>query len=816
MKRSLLFAMLALLGALTLHLVVAGAQEITPESVFFGEHEVFAPLTLPIDIDPARYSNPFDPADIELRAIFNAPGGDQRVIPGFWMQPHEDVCPPPCTAEDLRPVGPPMWQVRFAPDAVGTWTYALQVLDDGQVVQAESGQIDVIPSGRPGFIDVSPNQRYFQYDNGRSYFPIGHNLKWSWEGAGGLHAYREWLQALAAAGGNYARLYIDVPWFIGLEWQGEAGDYRESQAEAARMDAILEAAAEHGIALQVVLLWHQAAGTYTDPPLVIPDNLLSPAANIDWSDHAYSVLNGGPLSGPGAFFYSERVRELFQRRLRYIVARWGYSPQIFAWEIVDEIDSTANYAPELMDSWVQSMAEYLREIDQDRHLITSGSRAFSPSAAANPLLDFTQARFYQQLPLEAAVDQVAGVLDPLRRSAQVNPSPSLLTGFSLNPWYAPTAADPDGIHLQTTLWAAALSGSAGSGMSEWGDTYIVPQGLQRHYTALAAFSAGIDWANLNLQPAEAGLYTTNANLYDALRFDGFNRRLFEPSAERATQLIAQDGVRPGVEQVSAYLYGTLYNSQRRQPQRYRVTAPRDTYFEVGISTVSERAMARLFVQVDGQRSAEMIVRPGGGDVALRVPLLAGEHDILLDNTGDDWLEIDYVEVEHLVMPVRVLTLRDSEAGVAAAWLLHRDYTWGNVNAGIVPTPLTFRYRLDRMPSGRYTVEIWQPLTGEVIGEALHRVGADGVLRVELPPLADQLALRIMRMAEVPALPAATSEPVSPTATAQPVIIPVAPPPATMSPTPTPPPTRTSTLTLEPLGLPLRTNTPRPTRPAIAN
>ncbi len=778
------------------------------------EGTLYAPMTFPVEIDPETYVNPFDVSDIELVGVFQSLSGEELVIPGFWMQPQRDECQIPCEVENLLPDGDPMWQVRFTPQEIGVWAYSLQVRDNGELISEEEGQFEVAASDGRGFIRLGANQRYFQYQNGQPYFPIGHNLKWSWEGGGGLRAYQQWLRDLSAAGGNFARLFVDVPWFISLEWDGPAGDYRYAQAAAARLDAILTTAAEEGIGLQLVLLWHQGLNSYTTPPVVVPETFQRPDVGADWDQNPYNILNGGPLSGPGVFFFDEQARELFQRRLRYIVARWGYSPQVFAWEIVDEIDDTVNYEPAVADTWLQDMASFLKQIDQHGHLITAGSSDFNPTLLANPLLDFTTSRFYQRRPIETVSDQVAGVLDIVRRTQNANTVPAQLTAFSLNPWFEPTAEDPDGVHVQTTLWATALSGVGGGAASDWWDTYVMPQNLQRYYAPLAAFVTDVDWPNLDLQSAEAGVFSDNGG-YAPVRISDFDRRLGNPIGPVVTHTITPDGLIPPITDVPAFLYGQVFSSQLSQAQLYRIAAPVDTYLEIRVGRVSSQAGARLVVTVDDQSVAELELAPDSRDVAVRVPLTTGEHSIILDNFGDDWLELDYLEVGHLLAPARVLTLRDTTVGVALSWVQHRDYTWENVAAGVERALISLQYRLDQMPPGRYRVEIWDPLSGAVLGEEMVRVGDDGVLLLQLLPFDRQLAIRAFRQLDEPLpTPAPT---ILTTATETPA------PTEANSPSPEPTPTITesstaagpalrtaiSTLAADENTLSVQTNTPRP-------
>lgn len=764
--------------------------------------ELFSPLFLTFPVSDVVYRNPFDAAEIEVLGIFRKPSGGQAVIPGFWMIPHSDQCSADCSVADYRPSGDPQWQIRVTPDEIGLWTYTLQARQGSTLVESADGAFEVVPSDRDGFIGVGRNGRYFQFDNGRPYFPVGLNLKWSWDGIGGVRRYQQWLRELSANGVNYARLFIDTPWFINLEWPGPAGDYRAAQRSAAELDAILETASEVGVYLQVVLLWHQSLRVYTGSPVVIPAEPARPDTDADWDDHPYNVLNGGPLSGPGAFFTNAAVQELFRRRLRYIVARWGYSPQVFAWEIVDRVDRLPNYSEQVTGEWLRSVTSYLREVDQHGHLITAGSQQPVSLIYDNPLLDFAPFEFYQRRPLEPPVDQERGVIQLTRQYRQTSRSPVLLSAFSLNPWYEPTADDPAGVHVQTTLWTSVLAGGAGTAASDWWDTYLLPGSMQRFFSPLAAFTAGIQWNALELQPVQASLVADNKDQYQPLRLEGFFRRFAVLPSQALVRQITPDGVFPSLADQQSYLYGQVYNSRFSQAHRYEIVAPVDTYFELRVRAVSEQAGARLVVRIDDVTALELDLRAGSRDVTARLPLAAGEHLITLDNMGSDWLDLAHIEIGHFIPPARVLSLRDSQAGVVLAWLQHAAYTWEQVASGVAREPLAMSYRIDRLPAGRYVVETWDPLSGAVLGEELLRVGGDGVLTVKLLPFDAQIALRALRQSDIPVqaatpLPTGTSlvmtpssgdftttpTAVSPTSspTAQPLLDIT---PATLTPTPT--------------------------------
>jgi endo-1,4-beta-mannosidase len=142
---------------------------------------------------------------------------------------------------------------------------------------------------------------------------------------------------------------------------------------------------------------------------------------------------------------------------------------------VDELDGILGYTPGSAHPWLQALAGYLREIDPYDHLITAGTRQLEP--AIWETLDFAQVRCYQDMPSEETVDQVADTLIALSEASAYARKPVLLTEFSLNRWHEPAADDPTGVHIHNTIWATALSGAAGGGMTWWWDTYVDRQNL---------------------------------------------------------------------------------------------------------------------------------------------------------------------------------------------------------------------------------------------------------------------------------------------------------------------------------------------------
>jgi len=94
---------------------------------------------------------------------------------------------------------------------------------------------------------------------------------------------------------------------------------------ARRWDATVAAAGEHGVYLQIAL---QHDGQY------------SSRTNPNWPENPWNKSRGGWLQSPEDFFTDPRAIALTKAKYRYIVARWGYSPYILAWELFNEVEWT--------------------------------------------------------------------------------------------------------------------------------------------------------------------------------------------------------------------------------------------------------------------------------------------------------------------------------------------------------------------------------------------------------------------------------------------------------------------------------------------
>jgi hypothetical protein len=209
-----------------------------------------------------------------------------------------------------------------------------------------------------------------------------------------------------------------------------------------------------------------------------------------------------------------------------------------------------------------------------------------------------------------------------------------------------------------------------------------------------------------------------------------------------------------------------------------ITPPVDTTLTVNVLRGSEQASARLAILIDGQTAGEITISPGTRNVSLTVPIKAGERQVVIDNLGDDFLQLDSIEIGAYILPLRTMALADRKTGLLLAALQHRQYTWQNVAQNLAIPVINATIGVTGMPSGEYLIEQWDPFTGNVVGQETITLAAngDGMLTISLLPINSLLAVKAIRIAEQGNLP-----PVTPIPTSTPRI------PVTPTPTSTPMP-----------------------------
>lgn len=311
--------------------------------------------------------NPFDPADLDVMATFvrvDRLNGDtletqERI--GFWYREYKrdfsDSRPDNWKHEEIETLY--NMRVRFTPEMPGLWFVQITVKErDGTISYTNRTNFEVENNADPGYLTVGSSTRYFTRDNS-TFFPVGQNLpcpschievdpvcdriqcagKEPWchgkvMGPYGFKVYEDEMEELAKSGANYMRFLI-APWNLEIEFE-KLNNYDDRMHCAWETDRILQKAEELGLLLHFNLQIHY--------PLEDP----SVYAMWHWDyndlecfphDDPYCYMSELNLPTPFDFLKSERALHHYKNRLRYMIARYGYSTSIGVLELFSEANN---------------------------------------------------------------------------------------------------------------------------------------------------------------------------------------------------------------------------------------------------------------------------------------------------------------------------------------------------------------------------------------------------------------------------------------------------------------------------------------------
>ena len=691
---------------------------------------------LQLDVDlGATYDNPYDPDQVALDAVFTAPSGKEIVVPGFFMVSFRRRVAD--GAEIMVPEDNGRWKVRFAPAETGRYRWQLRLRDRTGQVAGGQGTFEAVAAQGHGFVRTSrADPHYFAFDDGTGYFAVGHNLPiYHTRGQLGSEAMRRF----AAAGENFNRWWMSSSG-LGIEWAGRLGWYR--QDTAARIDLTLDLAKELGLYYMMCMDTHQDF------------------RQRGWEMNPFNAKNGGPCRTPADWFTGETARKLYKKRLRYTVARWGYSPNVLCWEFGNEFEGWANSPNEIKLPWHKEMAAYLRSIDPFGHLVTTSfwSKTGPEEFWKLKDIDIVQTHCYTNDDGNVAEAVRRYCLHQRERFAK----PHVFGEFGIRSHSTTADKDPEGWAIHNALWAGLTSFSAGGPMPWWHERYIDKLDLYFHFTALARFAEGLPlgtarWELLKTAPPEYVDRDRPPETRDAAVIPV--SRWGKPEHEEFTVL--PDGSLAGDRLPQQLLHGAGHRDIKRPPA-FLVDYPQAGKFVVRVRTVSNSGLLRIWI--DGKQALERnlpcaeglgkasVYRPQwklwettyDEDVAVDVP--PGKHRIRVENLGKDWVSVagyTFTGCKVLDRP-NVLVCGMKTAGLAMLWLQNRDSSWVNHAAGgkVHPVP-AFRLAIEGLPDGDCQLHWWETWKGEPSRREPARV-QEGRLTLTVPELKTDVAVKIIR------------------------------------------------------------------------
>lgn len=450
--------------------------------------------------------NPFNPEDISIEATIKC-GEKSWLVHGFYYEEF--------SLEDNTLGDEPLrscYRIRFAPLTAGYHTVSVNVLVYGKKVDEYYTEFVAEDGDDSGYIGIEPKRRQaFCFNNGNIYYPVGQNLAWAMPRGDEKRVYnyyKEHIDKISQNGGNFIRVWSSI-WNLGLyATEKSPDDFSAKMDQAEALDAIMELLRESGVYMSLTIWPHNFFTRYFFPL---------------WYASPFNVENGGYLTEPSQFYTNERAKKDAKKYLRYINARWGYSPNIFCYEMFNEIDGCEVEEPIALE-WHREMIAYLKEIDSNRHLVTTSTANVSYDLMRAPLFDFIYYHIYTH-------DFISEMKKWQVSSYNTYGKPVFFG--ELGATGDEYKNDPEMYSFHQMLWAGAMICGSGTGMSWWWDN-IHESDLYSEYRGISSFVKKIPWADRKLryigsdsisglsECTDANGYRTDKNLYLWIRDENYS------------------------------------------------------------------------------------------------------------------------------------------------------------------------------------------------------------------------------------------------------------------------------------------------------
>ena len=429
-----------------------------------------ADATKPIELSlkgVPSVANPFDPEQADLWATILTPSKVQYDVPLFWYQEYR------ATVNGNTPwstaVGEPGWRLRFRSDEIGTHQVTLRGVIDGSNISAPTYSVDTKVKHSS---QIKISGRTFQRDNA-PFVPIMYNIAWANRHEEKVK-YEKWFKAASAGGVNVARVWMPA-WDMGIEWIDTGlGDYTKRLPNAWALDQVFEIGAKYDVSIDLVLINHGAFSESTNP---------------EWFGSPYNFENGGPLKNPGEFATNEVAIKFWERRLRYIAARYSASPALFTWEWWNEVNFTPITEKDLT-KWMNSSKKALYNWDPYQHMTTTSWSSAASIKDWSPV-DFVSTHVYDGSdPIKSLRNQFEAI------QKAIPDKPLLVAEMGSGTTSEDPFSDPFGLHLHNSQWAALFVGFGAPAAYWWWDNYVDPLKLWSITSGMKKLIAGTDPVNM--------------------------------------------------------------------------------------------------------------------------------------------------------------------------------------------------------------------------------------------------------------------------------------------------------------------------------
>jgi hypothetical protein len=435
------------------------------------------------EIKNVDYENPYNPEEIDLYAIFQAPSGKEIRINGFYDN-YEDAN---------------QWKIRFSPNETGMYKYQVFVENNSKTGKADSQNFEAVNSDHSGWIRQSEvNPRYFAHDDGSTYFAVGVYSPW--------RNNQERFDRYKEHNANFFAIWdIGYGGFVNGTGIIEEELGRYNQLKCGRIDSMLSIFEQNDIKLMFAI-W--------------PHDLFSETVwAAEWDKNPFRHL-----IDVADVYKDSLVWEYQKKKYRYLIARYAHSRSWGIWELINEMNGTDGWAQgrhqEAFD-WVAKAQKYFTENDPYGHPMTASfSGGFNEyRRQLHEIIDVPNLHLYprQGWELKYPEDSLRSAMYnyawAARRFYDNFEKPSIF-GESGAEWeYFKRKDERYREVYHNAIWASLTNGLAG--IPVWWDYTFLTQQDWEQLSHLAGFVADIDFANLPFEPAEATAEGADIYVMDA-------------------------------------------------------------------------------------------------------------------------------------------------------------------------------------------------------------------------------------------------------------------------------------------------------------
>ncbi len=339
---------------------------------------------------------------IYLEATFHSSDGNIKTLNGFYFEEWMFIDADPDTqwkylaCQRLQRNTMACWKVRFTPEVEGLYQYHFRFVAPGRniTLNVDSGSFLCIPAlnEKNGFIRME-NKEYFVHSDRTTFNSLGINTYSypQWRITAPVANYYDTLFArISQNGGNTARIGIDFYGGIALVgWRTlpyanqpypESGYHLRdlSQADAFCLDTIVALAEKHNIRLHIRFFY---GDSFDDINTFKVDSVTNDTTSIWRNYNAFNINRKMPFPHPDTidkgmcnnindFFANAEAIKIQNDLYRYLIDRWGYSPNISVWEIMAECDKPGmNYS--LLAPWHATKVQLIKDYDIYNRAVTT-------------------------------------------------------------------------------------------------------------------------------------------------------------------------------------------------------------------------------------------------------------------------------------------------------------------------------------------------------------------------------------------------------------------------------------------------------------